>query len=350
MRGFGNNYLRGVVKLYILFFKFVICAGFILFAGMRIARYADIIAEKTGLGGLWIGLILVAVATSLPELFTGIGSVVFLDSPDLTVGNLIGANSYNLLNIALLDLLHKGAPLLSLISTGQLLTAAFSLIPIMILTVGIIVSGSGFSAWSAGNIGIFSMIIFVSYCVITKIMYNFERKRKKEKGRKTVKYPETSLKKAFMHYSIAAAIIIASGVWLAYIGKDISTILRLNESFVGSLFIGFVTTLPEITVSVAAIMIGAKEIAIANMFGSNLFNMTIVFIDDILYKKAPIFQDVSLMHIGMACTVMIMTAVIIIAIATRSRKKIFNISWYVPVLLVVFLLGAYLNFSMGLKQ
>lgn len=77
--------------------KFIICAALILFAGKRVAKYADIISEKTGLGGLWIGVVLVAVATSLPEIFTGVGSIIFIDAPNLTLGNLFGANTYNLL-------------------------------------------------------------------------------------------------------------------------------------------------------------------------------------------------------------------------------------------------------------
>ena len=91
--------------------KFVVCAAIIFYSGKRVAKYGDIIAEKTGLGGLWIGVILVAIATSLPEIFTGVGSTVFVNAPDLTVGNLFGANTYNLLNISLLDFLNKGSPL-----------------------------------------------------------------------------------------------------------------------------------------------------------------------------------------------------------------------------------------------
>jgi cation:H+ antiporter len=86
----------------LIWLKFAICAAIIFFSGKRVAKYGDIITEKTGLGGLWIGVILVAIATSLPEIFTGVGSTVFVNAPDLTVGNLFGANSYNLLNISLL--------------------------------------------------------------------------------------------------------------------------------------------------------------------------------------------------------------------------------------------------------
>jgi cation:H+ antiporter len=338
--------------MYIVWLKFIICSGIILFAGMRVARYADVIAEKTGISRVWIGVVLVAAATSLPELFTGVGSVVFVDAPDLTIGNLLGANSYNLLNIAFLDLLHRGAPLLSTVSPGQLLTAAFSLIPVMLATAAIILSGNGVPVWSVGNIGIFSIAIFLSYCIATRIIYKATRSesgreeaREKDTGNK--KYDAITVKKAYAGYAMAASAIIVSGIWLAYIGKELSEVLGLNQSLLGSIFIGFVTTLPEITVSIAALFIGAKEIAVANMLGSNLFNVTIIFADDILYRKAPILQAVSPDHVRSAYLVMAMTAVVILAMASSPKRKFFNVSWYAPILFILFLLGAYINFVTG---
>ena len=112
MRKMRRTDRRSVGMNAMIWVKFIICAGLIFFAGKRVARYADVIAEKTGLSHLWIGVILVSIATSLPELFTGVGSVLFVGEPDLTVGNLVGANSYNLLNIGVLDMLNKGGPLL----------------------------------------------------------------------------------------------------------------------------------------------------------------------------------------------------------------------------------------------
>ncbi|MFH1593553.1 MAG: hypothetical protein ABID09_02520 [Candidatus Omnitrophota bacterium] len=329
--------------------KFTLCAAIILFAGKHVARNADIIAEKTRLGGLWVGLILVSVTTSLPELFTGVGSVVFLDAPDLSVGNLLGANSYNLLNIALLDVLKGGTPLLSVIGSGHLLTALFGLLPVMLVIIAIALQAKGF-AWSAGNIGVFSILIFFSYCIATRVIYKLGKKGQKEDLVKSTdpkanRYEGVSLKKAYIYYGVAALLIVASGVWLAFIGKEISTTLHLGESFIGSLLLGFATTLPEITVSVVALHMGAREIAIANMLGSNMFNMSIIFIDDILYRKAPILQVVSPDHILQGVIVMAMTTIVILALVTRSKRKILSVSWYVPFLLILFLAGAYLNFG-----
>ena len=331
--------------MYAIWLKFIICAGLIFVAGRYVARYADVIAEKTGMSRLWVGVILVAVATSLPELFTGVGSVVFVNAPDLTVGDLIGSNAYNLLIIALLDVLYRGSPLLNTMSSGQLLTAVFTLIPITLVTIAIILRGDGVLVWSVGNVGIFSIAVVISYFIMARILYKFEKRKKEKPEPADLVYENIPLKKAYTYYGLAAVVIVACGIWLAYIGRDLAGVMHLNESSVGSFFIAFVTSLPEITVSIAALMIGAREIAVANMFGSNLFNMAIIFVDDVLYKKGPILGAVSPDHIQQACIVMAMTAVIIMAMVLKRRNKIFSISWYVPVLLIVFLFGAYINFS-----
>jgi cation:H+ antiporter len=334
----------------VIWIKFIICTILILFAGKRVAKYGDAIAEKTGLGGLWIGVVLVAVATSLPEMFTGIGSIVFVDAPDLTIGNLFGANTYNLLNIALLDLLHKGPPLLAIVSGGQLLTAGLSLIPVLVAVLGMSLRTPEFGFF---HISIYSILILVLYLVSTKIIFRFEMNRQKiSKGLKkeeeiVFKYSRITLKKAWLFYGISAGIIIGAGIWLAYIGDELSRLLELDQNFVGSLFIGFTTTLPEITVSVAALRLGAKELAVANMFGSNLFNMAIIFIDDLLYKKAPIFNVISSAHIFTGLIVIIMSIIVIGGLCLKPKNKTrLGLSAYAVALIIVFILGAYINFRL----
>ena len=339
----------------LVWLKFAICSALIFFAGKRVAKYGDIIAEKTGLGGLWIGVILVAVATSLPEIFTGLGSTVFVDAPDLTIGNLFGANTYNLLNIAVLDFLNKGTPLLSAVSIGQLLTAGVSLLPLTIASMGIFLS-SKLPQYSFANISLYSLLILIIYLISIRIIFRFEKGqqqilRQLNKEEKLIsKYNDISLKKACILFGLFAAIIVGAGIWLAYIGEELSIILNLGKNFVGSLFLGFATTLPEITVSVAAIKLGAREMAVANMLGSNLFNMTIIFINDILYRKAPIFQVISQQHIFTAFIIILMTAIVSAALILKPKRKTkLNSSNYAIVLIIVFVVGAYINFILGTK-
>ncbi|MCX5707753.1 MAG: hypothetical protein NTY14_02025 [Candidatus Omnitrophica bacterium] len=332
--------------------KFVICTLIILFTGKRVARYGDAIAEKTGLSGLWIGVILVSVATSLPELFTGIGSTIFVNAPNLTVGNLFGANTYNLVNIAVLDFMHKGTPLLSSVSSGQLLTAGLSLIPLTIAALGIFLSHL-LPQIAFANISFYSILIVMSYLVCARKIFRFEHKQQqilKELNREeniVFKYGHVSLKTACIRYALAALIIAGAGIWLAYIGDDLARLLGLGQNFIGSLFLGFATTLPEITVSIAAIRLGAKELAVANMLGSNLFNMTIIFLNDVFYRKAPIFEVLSQQHIFTAFIVMLMTLTVITGLIFKPNKKIrFGLSIYSFILITIFILGAYINFSL----
>ena len=335
--------------------KFIVCAAIIFYSGKRVAKYGDIIAEKTGLGGLWIGVILVAIATSLPEIFTGVGSTVFVNAPDLTVGNLFGANTYNLLNISLLDFLNKGSPLLSSVSIGQLLTAGLSLIPLLIASIGIFLS-IRLPQLSFMNISLYSILILIGYLVAMRTIFRFERNQQqimrelKKEEEILLKYNDIPLKKACILYVLFAIMIAGAGIWLAYIGEDLAQFLSLGQNFIGSLFLGFATTLPEITVSVAALRIGAKELAVANMLGSNLFNMAIIFLNDIFYRKAPIFKVISQQHIFTAFIVMLMTITVIVGLILKPKKKIrFGLSVYSIMLITIFIVGAYINFLLGNK-
>ena len=339
----------------IVWLKFIVCTVLILFAGKRVAKYGDAITEKTGLSGLWIGVILVSVATSLPELFTGIGSTVFINAPDLTAGNLFGANTYNLVNIAVLDIIHKGSPLLSSVSAGQLLTAGLSLIPLTIAASGIFLS-QHLPQMTFANISLYSALILISYLACTWKIFKFEQKQQQilkvlqKEENILFKYKGFSLKTAYIRYAFFALIIAGAGIWLAYIGDDLSRLLGLNQNFIGSLFLGFATTLPEITVSIAAIRLGAKELAVANMLGSNLFNMAIIFINDVFYRKAPIFEVLSQQHIFTAFIVVLMTATVIASLILKPKKKsIFGLSAYSIILIAIFIAGAYINFILGNK-
>ena len=95
----------------LLWLGFIVCASVIVYSGSKLSKYGDIIAEKTGLGGAWIGVVLMGFVTSLPELVTGISSVTYADVPDIAVGNVLGACVFNMLTLALLDAIYRPMPI-----------------------------------------------------------------------------------------------------------------------------------------------------------------------------------------------------------------------------------------------
>ena len=198
---------------------------------------------------------------------------------------------------------------------------------------------------SMGWIGWYTLGIVLLYLVFVRILYYFEQRHPSLKETEMA-YEEESSRKVYLYFSISAAFIIGAGIWLAFIGDEIAQVYGWGQSFVGSLFLAFTTTLPEITVSFAAMRIGANDMAVANMIGSNLFNLTIIPIDDLLYLKGPVLAAVSESHLITAFTVILMTTVFILGFGFKSRR-FFRLSWWNSTLILLFILGAYFNFTLA---
>ena len=112
----------------LIWFQFIALAVIIFFSGSKLLKYGDIIAEKTGLGRTWIGVILMASVTSLPELITGISSVTLFDLPNITVGDILGSCMFNILIITLLDALAGSVPISTKVHEGHVLSASFGIL------------------------------------------------------------------------------------------------------------------------------------------------------------------------------------------------------------------------------
>ncbi len=319
--------------------KFALSILIILFAGKAVARYGDIIAQKTGLGGVWTGLILLAVVTSLPEFFTGISAVTIVKAPDLTIGNLLGANTFNLLNLALLDIACQQGSLFRMVSPGHRLTALFSIALVFITGISIFISR--FSPMGIGWIGLYTPLIIILYLFFVRTISRSEQQIPQKADSD---YGGIPLKRVYLYFSIAAAFIIGAGIWLAIIGDEIAAATGWGESFVGSIFLAFTTSLPEITVSFAAIRLRAFDMAVANMIGSNLFNMTIVPVDDLFYLDGPVLSAVSENHVITALIAIAMTLVFIAGLRFKP-KRFFRLNWVNVTMIALFLIAAYLSFT-----
>ena len=106
---------------------FTASAWAIVVIGTKLSRYGDQIAELSGLGRLWIGVVLMAAATSLPEVFTTM-SAGWIDAPDLAAGNLFGAGMSNMLTLGLIDLLYRHKRVWQQAALGHTLTATLAMV------------------------------------------------------------------------------------------------------------------------------------------------------------------------------------------------------------------------------
>lgn len=326
--------------------KFVLCLAIILFAGTKLARYGDAIAEKTGLGRIWIGLVLIAAITTMPELVTSVSSVALVASPDLALGTLIGSCLFNLTILALLDILHFRTPVLTLASPRHVMSAAWGALLIAIAAGGIL-AGAKFSGLALGWVGIPSIIILVVYFIGMRQMFLSERGYRSSTAKADfLQYEEILAKTAYLRFALAAAAVIGAGIWLSFIGDEISEVYGWSASFVGSLFLAITTSAPELVVTIAALRLGAVDMAVADVLGANMLDVAIVFPVDLFYAKGTVLSSVSGSHLITAAVVVVMNLLVIAALKLQRRRKTFIvISWYALVLLGLYIFGAYMLYS-----
>ena len=309
-----------------------------MYSGTRLSKYGDILAEKSGLGRTWIGLVLMASVTSLPELVTGISSVTFAGVPEIAVGDVLGSCVFNLLILALLDALHKPMPISSSVHQGQVLSAGFGILLLMVVAVSYYLTPH---IPPIGWIGLYSIINIILYFIAMRMVYFYEKRRVSEfinEMAEELQYQEISTKSAILNYLANAILVVIAASFLPGIGEKIAEMTGLGQTFVGSFLIALSTSLPEIVVSVAAIRIGAADMAIGNLFGSNLFNLLLLAIDDLLFFKGPILSHVSPSHIISVYFAVIMTTIAIIGLTYRPKKKRFILSWDAMAILLSYVL------------
>jgi cation:H+ antiporter len=131
-----------------------------------------------------------------------------------------------------------------------------------------------------------------------------------------------------VYYALNALVVIAAAVFLPEIGLGIAEKTGLGQTFVGNIFIALSTSLPEVVVSIAAVRMGAVDLAIGNLLGSNIYNIGLILaLDDIFFVKGPILSYVSGSHTISAISAILMTSIAIIGLTYRSEKKRLFLAW-----------------------
>jgi len=323
----------------LVWLKFAASLIIILFAGTRLARYGDAIAEKTGLGRMWIGLVLLAAITSIPELVTGVSSVALVKLPDLALGDLLGSCLFNLFILAVLDILYRPAPILSKVSSSHMVSAGMG-IALVAIVAGNIFLGERFSGLGPGWVGASSIIVAALYILGVWWVFRYECRCQPQTVEAVPhQYRGLSTRTVYLRFGLAAAAVIGAGIWLSFIGDELAITYQWHASFVGSLFLAISTSVPEMVVTIAALRMGAIDMAVANILGSNMFNIAIIGPVDLAYKPGPLLALVSGAHFTTAVLVIVMSALVILGLRFPQKGRASFVGWYTPVLIGLYIFG-----------
>jgi cation:H+ antiporter len=331
-----------------LWVAFILCTSVIVYAGTRLSKYGDIIAEKTGLGRTWMGVVVMASITSLPELVTGISSVTYARTPDIGVGDVLGSCVFNMLILAVLDVIYRPQPVSSKAHRGNILSAAFGILLLGVVSMCLFL---GDRTISIGWIGFYSLVYIAIYCVAMRTVYSYEKRKQISAFVKDMsvelKYEGISTRSAVLKYVINAVFVVIAAIFLPKIGEGIAESTGLGQTFVGNVFIAISTSLPEVVVCIAAVRMDAVDLAIGNLFGSNIFNILILAVDDLFFIEGPLLSFVSPNHIISAIFAIGMTATAIIGLAYRAEKKAFFLAWDSVVIVVLYVTYLILHYAIS---
>jgi cation:H+ antiporter len=332
----------------IVWLQFIACTALILFSGSKLSFYGDIIAEKTGMGRTWIGVVLMASVTSLPEMITGVSSVTIFDLPDIAVGDVLGSCMFNMLIIALLDFMGGSTPLSARAHHGQVLGAGFGILLLGLVGISLFASAS---VPRIGWISLSSLVFLAVYLIAIRTVFLYEKRRISEFVRdvaEEARYESVAKARAYTMYGLNAAVIIAAATYLPYLGERIAELTGLGRTFVGSIIIALSTSLPEVVVCLGALRLGAVDIALGNLFGSNLFNIGILALDDVLYTKGALLSHVSGGHLVMALAAITMTAIATIGLTYQTTRKLHVFAWDSIGIVIVYVLATLVLYASGL--
>ena len=299
----------------------------VILSGVFLAKYGDAIAELMGWGRLWVGTILVALATSLPELVTNVTAAI-RDQPELAGGTILGANMVNMFTLAMVALFFGAASFFRQVAPEQryLVLIAISLTALAVLLsvfpIGVAIQG----------VGLASLLILALYLGGMRLVYvTLPKEVTGPADSSNGGLP--SLGRAWAVFGLASLGVMVAAPALAFSVEEIAESTGLATSFLGVVAVALVTTMPEASTTITAVRIGATDLAVGNLFGSCAFNILILALADPAYRPGTLVETLESAHVAAGLSAIVLMTLALCQILLRGRHP------YMPVVPTVIVMG-----------
>ena len=299
---------------------FTAAAALVIIAGSRLARDGDTIAALTGLGATWVGAILVAGATSLPEIATDVAAVRQGDI-DLALGDLFGSSMANMTILAVADLMVRQAHMMERVAVNQAMVAALAISLTSLAAVGVL-SDDNFTIL---GVGWAPVLIGFGYVLGMRMLHTNrtdasgtgarDRTRKADRGGKGLRRP-------VIGFTVAAAVILAAAPFLASSGATLAEQWGISTGFFGMVFLAAATSLPEAAVVFTAVKSASYDLAVGNLLGSNCFNMLVLLFLDIADGSGALLDGAKPGVAVGALIAMLLMGQVLLDLLNRPEKRV----------------------------
>ena len=303
---------------------FLILAFLTVFTSIRLSYYGDVLAKESKLGAAFVGGLLIASITSLPEFVTSISAVV-LNNPTLSFGDVVGSNMFNIFVLAVYNIYFFKSDIFKNTSKKYLIECIILITDYIFIVLGCL------------NIliNIVSIVLFIAYLVYMYFVFKSDEEDN---------VPVKKTNHIILKFILTAIIMVMLSILLTYQADKLSHMYpKFSSSSIGAMLLGITTSLPEVVTTFALLKLNNFNMAISNMLGSNIFNFLVLSISDLFIKNNYIYSYSDKYSMYYVFGGILLTILFLISIISKTTKRF--IYALISVLMIsIYLLVWYLQF------
>lgn len=309
---------------------FIAAAIAVWIAGTKLARYADAIAESTGIGREFLGILLLGGVTSLPELAVAT-TATLQGTPALSVNDVLGSASINLVVLAVADAVIGRDALTSIPGSPVLMVQGVLGMMLLAIAAAPAVTGDALLV----GMGVWSWVMLASYLLALRLMsssksgrtWTATAKARNRHEHASQEDADQSLRALVLRTLSVAVVILAAGFLLARTGEALAHQTGLGTNFFAAIFLALATSLPEWSTVIAATRLHRYEMAISDVFGTNLFNVMIIVLVDALHPGEPVMQQVGAFASFGATLALLLTSFLLVGMLEGRNRTVLRMGW-----------------------
>ncbi len=324
--------------------RFALSALATIVAGILVAEFGDTIALRTGLGRFLFGTILLAAGTSLPELIAAFNAVA-AGVPDLAVGNLLGSSLTDMFFLGLLDLAIRRRRLLHTVAITHSLTATLATLLLAAATFFILVP-LGLQVGTVDLEGLVLVALFLGGVRVIQLRARAEAAGGRAAAEAATRF---SLPVAVAGFAGATALLIVAGPVLVGAAEGIAVETGLSVGLVGVTLLPLVTGMPDLVSSIAAVRLGAFDLAVGNLFGTCVFDTFVLGLVSLFFPGS-LFTTISPGFVTVGLLAIILVNVALLGTLANLEWRPLHIEWDAALIILIYLAGTYLLFRQGLLR
>jgi cation:H+ antiporter len=324
---------------------FALAAITIWWAGTRLERHADAIAKRTGLAQSFTGMVLLAVVTSLPEVATTFTAVLVLNNPTLAVHNLLGGVALQTAILVIADVAKPRRGALTFFApTFALLIQGVGLLMLLQLAIaGIVLRGmpSSFSVslWPVLIAGLYGGLLQLTYRhqgqprwtpsarddlppeIRSQLAEDVGKHKSSERG------AGRSTLQLWLIFAVYGGIVLGAGYVATVSAETLARETGMGDAFIGATLLALATSLPEVSTTLAASRAERYTVAVSNIFGSNAFDVALLFVAELLHRDGSLFESLQPNVVFVPAIGALMTCFYLWGLMERENRTLLRVGW-----------------------